>query len=237
MSRSSRFAASLLAASIGSIAVLTGEADAASLGNRDENDRKVTIVEPSGSKEHVLKPGAMLQGVCAKGCVVRLGEGTDREYELDSQHVERCEEDCRVEIEIQVVEGQPVLVRSVDIVGLDRVPRRLRSPIEASNILVVGERWDEDTYERTKRAIQIALANGSYAHALVHGRVEIDPHARTADVRIEIDPGGVESRLGELHGERQSDITEADHTGAGAARPNLFPKGIRNGRWHFSQLL
>jgi hypothetical protein len=87
VSRSSWIAASLLAASIGSIAVLTGEADAASLGNRDEKDRKVTIVEPSGSKEHVLKPGAVLQGICAKGCVVRLGEGTDHEYELEGNEI------------------------------------------------------------------------------------------------------------------------------------------------------
>ena len=87
MPRSSLIAASLLAASIGSIAVLPGEADAASLGNRDEKDRKVTIVAPSGSKEHVLKPGAMLQGVCTKGCIVRLDEGTDREYELEGNEI------------------------------------------------------------------------------------------------------------------------------------------------------
>jgi hypothetical protein len=87
VSRSSLIAASFLAASIGSKAVLPEAADAASLGNRDEKDRKVTIVEPSGSKEHVLKPGAVLQGICAKGCVVRLGEGTDREYQLEGNEI------------------------------------------------------------------------------------------------------------------------------------------------------
>lgn len=69
------------------MAVCAGEAKAASLGNRDDKDRKVTIVDSSGSREHVLKPGAVLQGVCAKGCVVRLGEGKDHEYELEGNEI------------------------------------------------------------------------------------------------------------------------------------------------------
>ena len=43
--------------------------------------------------------------------------------------------------------------------------------------------------------------------------------------RIEVDAGRVESRLGELHGERQADIAEPDDAGAGAAGLNLFQKG------------
>ncbi len=42
---------------------------------------------------------------------------------------------------------------------------------------------------------------------------------------VEIDAGGVEAGLGELDGERQSDVAEADDAGAGAAGLDLLEKG------------
>jgi len=45
---------------------------------------------------------------------------------------------------------------------------------------------------------------------------------------VEVDPGGVEAGFGEFYRERQADVAQADHAGAGAAGTNLFTKGLRN---------
>ncbi len=61
-----------------SVALLTASAaaSAASVSNNDEIDRTVTIVEGSAQTDHVLVPGAVLEGVCLRGCIVRI-DGND----------------------------------------------------------------------------------------------------------------------------------------------------------------
>ncbi len=53
----------------------------------------------------------------------------------------------------------------------------------------VGDRWDEALYDQSKRAIEDALAEASYARSNLHGRVEINPTNRTARIDFDIDPG------------------------------------------------
>jgi hypothetical protein len=60
---------------------------AVSITNRDASDHKVTVIEGESTKDHVLKPSAVLEGVCGKGCVVRLDDGGNDEYELDGTEV------------------------------------------------------------------------------------------------------------------------------------------------------
>jgi hypothetical protein len=55
---------------------------ASSLTNHDDKDWKVTIIEGKAAKTEVLKSSAVLRGICAKGCVVRLNDSQDDEYEL-----------------------------------------------------------------------------------------------------------------------------------------------------------
>ncbi len=57
-------------------------ARASSISNRDDKDWKVTIIEDSATKDHVLAPSAVLEGVCIEGCVVRLNDNEKDEYEL-----------------------------------------------------------------------------------------------------------------------------------------------------------
>ena len=59
-------------------------AQAASITNRDDIDRTVTVIEGSTQKDHVLKPNAALEGICPKGCLIRLNDNVDDEpYELE----------------------------------------------------------------------------------------------------------------------------------------------------------
>ncbi len=55
---------------------------AASVTNRDDKDYKVTIIEGEAKQDHVLRPSAVLEGVCKKGCVVRLNDSENNEYKL-----------------------------------------------------------------------------------------------------------------------------------------------------------
>ena len=52
-----------------------------SITNRDDKDHKLTIVEGETRTEHVLKPTQVLEGICAKGCVIRLNDSENDEYE------------------------------------------------------------------------------------------------------------------------------------------------------------
>lgn len=59
---------------------------AVSMVNRDDKDHKLTVIEEGGTKstDHVLKPSQLLEGVCANGCVIRLNDSEEDEYQLEA---------------------------------------------------------------------------------------------------------------------------------------------------------
>ena len=63
-----------------------------SITNRDDKDHKLTIVEGETRTEHVLKPTQVLEGICAKGCVIRLNDSEKDEYELKGSEVVSIED-------------------------------------------------------------------------------------------------------------------------------------------------
>jgi hypothetical protein len=67
-------------------------AAAVTITNRDSKDYKVTIIEGEKSQDHTLKPAGVLQNICAKGCVVRLNDSENDEYELEGTEVVSIEE-------------------------------------------------------------------------------------------------------------------------------------------------
>ena len=71
---------------------LSSVAFAVSITNRDDHDQKVTIIEGAASKDQVLKPEGMIEGICSKGCVVRLNDSEDDEYELEGNEVVSIED-------------------------------------------------------------------------------------------------------------------------------------------------
>jgi outer membrane protein insertion porin family/translocation and assembly module TamA len=108
-------------------------------------------------------------------------------------------EDGSVRVEIVVREGLPVLIESVELdfpdwqqafetnaklhdiaAGFEREP------------VVGGEaapRFDEERYEKTKRALIRALTDDGFAHAELVGKVAVDLARRRAKVRFEIAAG------------------------------------------------
>jgi hypothetical protein len=64
----------------------------ASITNRDDRDHTVTVIEGSSQKDHILKPNAVLSGICEKGCLIRLGDSREDPFELDGSEVTSIEE-------------------------------------------------------------------------------------------------------------------------------------------------
>jgi hypothetical protein len=63
-----------------------------SVTNRDDKDHKLTVVEGETRTDHVLKPTQVLEGICPKGCVIRLNDSDNDEYELEGTEVVSIEE-------------------------------------------------------------------------------------------------------------------------------------------------
>lgn len=60
--------------------------------NRDDKDYKLTVIEGEAKSDHTLKTGAVLDNVCMKGCVVRLNDSENDEYELEGTEVVSIED-------------------------------------------------------------------------------------------------------------------------------------------------
>lgn len=64
----------------------------ASVTNRDDKDHKITIVEGTTKQDHVLTPNQMLEGICVNGCILRLNDSEDDEYQLENNDVVSIED-------------------------------------------------------------------------------------------------------------------------------------------------
>ena len=82
----------IVAAGLLSVCCISSAAFALSITNRDDRDHKVTIIEDGVSKDQTLKPDATADGVCTKGCVIRLNDSEDDEYELEGSETVSIED-------------------------------------------------------------------------------------------------------------------------------------------------
>ena len=65
---------------------------AISITNRDDKDHKITVIEGEAKTDHALKAAAVLENLCLKGCVVRLNDSENDEYELEGTEVVSIED-------------------------------------------------------------------------------------------------------------------------------------------------
>ena len=110
---------------------------------------------------------------------------------------EAGDEGCKLKIGIEIEEGQPVVVRSIQVTGHEGWDRAKRDRIEKAVELEVGKPFDESVYERTKRNIRRELREASYACGSVSGRIEIDRETREAFVELYVH-GGPPSTFGDI---------------------------------------
>lgn len=64
----------------------------ASVTNRDDKDHKLTIIEGEKKQDFTLKPNQVLENICAKGCVLRLNDSEDDEYQLEPKDIVSIED-------------------------------------------------------------------------------------------------------------------------------------------------
>ncbi len=82
----------VLLTSLAALVLSSTMANAVSVTNRDERDHKITVIEGEAKVDHVLKPAQVLEGICAKGCIIRLNDSDDEEYELEATDVVSIED-------------------------------------------------------------------------------------------------------------------------------------------------
>lgn len=100
--------------------------------------------------------------------------------------VRRTEQD--VYITFVIDEGEPVLVRTLEVTGLDSVPNPRR--VTRDLPLQVGMPFNRYLLVATADTIQLRLRDQGYPTASVFAdRREVDRAARTADLRLVVDPG------------------------------------------------
>ncbi len=78
--------------SLAALIVTSAPGEAVTLTNRDDRDHKVTVIEGETKTDHVLKPNQALEKICSKGCVVRLNDSDDDEYQLEIEDIVSIED-------------------------------------------------------------------------------------------------------------------------------------------------
>jgi hypothetical protein len=63
--------------------LMTSAASAATITNRGDKEVKLTITEGSSRQDEALSSGKVVDGVCQKGCIIRLNDNANDEYELE----------------------------------------------------------------------------------------------------------------------------------------------------------
>lgn len=76
----------LLTATFGTVALLTGAANALTLTNEDEAEYGVEVMLSQGDTEkqnYQLQGGGELADICNDGCTIKLENGAEQEFEGD----------------------------------------------------------------------------------------------------------------------------------------------------------
>lgn len=79
--------------SLAALIVQVGAAFATvSVTNRDEKDHKITIIEGEKKQDYTLKSNQALENICPQGCVLRLNDNEDDDYQLEPNDIVSIED-------------------------------------------------------------------------------------------------------------------------------------------------
>jgi hypothetical protein len=71
---------------------MTSAAQAVTVTNRGDKEVKLTVIDGEGRQDNVLAAGKVIEGVCQKGCIIRLNDSEKDEYELTGSETVSVEE-------------------------------------------------------------------------------------------------------------------------------------------------
>lgn len=115
-----------------------------------------------------------------------------------------------VRVQIVVEEGPPVLVRRVDLHGIETLPAVVRADAErfAQKRMRLGRPLEEERLHRVEEEIARLLGDNGYATAQVRGAADVDLPRHAASVGFWVEPGRP-ARLGAVRIEGLGKIPEA----------------------------
>ena len=115
----------------------------------------------------------------------------------------------KVRVEIVVDEGDPVLLRRMDIHGLQHVPPEiaLEARKNAQSELALGEPLDEEKLDNAQKALARTLGDRGYAQAMVRKSADVSLPQNVAAVGFWVE-AGQPSELGEIKLEGLQDLPE-----------------------------
>jgi translocation and assembly module TamA len=94
-----------------------------------------------------------------------------------------------VALQVQVEEGQPTHVASLQVEGLDALPDRDRDAARSALALKPGDVFDEGGWSSSKGGIVSKLRGRGYFHAAADGVALVDAATRQAKLTIVVRPG------------------------------------------------
>lgn len=93
----------------------------------------------------------------------------------------------RVQVVLRVLEGEPVRVTRVEVVGLDRAPEAAAAV--GTLPLAPGDVFTEAAYDAARAQLEAALLGNGWATGEVTQIARVLPEERTAEVRYDVKPG------------------------------------------------
>jgi translocation and assembly module TamA len=91
-----------------------------------------------------------------------------------------------VALEVEVTEGKPTTIGSVEVTGLEGLPQDHQRRAKADLPLTVGEVFREEDWAGVKDLIQGRLRELGYAQAEVGGEVQVDVDTNKAAVKLQV---------------------------------------------------
>jgi outer membrane protein assembly factor BamA len=97
----------------------------------------------------------------------------------------------KVRVEIMVDEGKPVLLRRVDLHGVERLPRELQqlSRTSVTDTLPLNEPFEEEKLQAAAKALANALGDAGYAKATVRKSADVNLPDNVAAAGFWVDAG------------------------------------------------
>ena len=185
------------------------------LGSSDIEDRLATAASP---RFLGLFPGVVYDyEILDRSVLQRDLERVQRYYRARGYYEAqvragriRYRSDAHVSVTIEVAEGKPVLVRAVEIDGLDGLPapdaRVARAALARS--VKTGQPFEEDPFARAEGDLKRALTDRGYAWAKVERRADVDHPGHYAHLFFNVHPGPA-ARFGALTVEGTGELPEA----------------------------
>ncbi len=115
----------------------------------------------------------------------------------------------KVRVEIVVEEGDPVLLRRVDLHGLERLPAELRLEARSSvtDQLPLDAPFEEEKLDQATKALARTMGDNGYAQATVRKSADVNLPRASAAVGFWVEPGEA-SELGEVTLQGLADLPE-----------------------------